>query len=342
MSSTGRSLLVVGGTGFFGKSILDAFRRGLLSRWSVTRVIVAARQPGTLRATNLELIGRCVDLVALDITTADYLPHADIVIHAANTSDARRYAADPGAERAAILAAADNFVRVARAANGDARVVYTSSGAVYGAQPPTLRAIDESHRPTAAEELVAYKRDYAKAKLCAERAIARLGADPGMRVAVARCFAFVGAYLPRDQHFAIGNFLADGIAGRAIKVKARHPVIRSYLYADDLVEWLMVIADNASPRCPVFNVGSDEAIDVADLATRVARLYEVPVILPERASEPVDRYVPSIALAGGLGLSVRHNLDAALAATMRRIADDPRDDDGGNRIGPNYSAAAVH
>lgn len=311
------SLAVLGGTGFFGKSFLDAFRRGLLARWDIGRIIVVARHPETLRVEHPELIVPGVELVALDVCTTTSLPVADYIIHAANTTDARRYAADPAGERAAILAAADNFARCLGVAHRGSRIVYTSSGAVYGQQAADVVGLDEDAPLTAANGLIAYKRDYAEAKRLAEARIAALGATD-MNVAIARCFAFVGAYLPRDQHFAIGNFLGDGVAGRPVVVKARHAVYRSYLHADDLVAWLLTIADNASSACPIVNVGSDEAILVSDVARRVARACGVAAEVPAITASSVDRYVPSVARARRLGLAPNVTLDAAIEMIVDR------------------------
>ena len=321
MTTSARSLAVIGGTGFFGKSTLDAFARGLLEPWKIGRVIAASRRPEKLARDHPELIGPNVELATLDLAGEGVaLPRADYVIHAANTTDARAYATDPLRERAAILAAADRFVERAAIDCPDARIVYTSSGAVYGQQPAGVAGLDEEAPFAGADGMVAYKRDYAEAKRLAEEAIARYGHDRGAHVAVARCFAFVGPYLPRDQHFAVGNFLADGIAGRPVTVNARHPVIRSYMHADDLVRWLLTIADAASSACPIYNVGSDEGVDVADLARRVAARYGVLTQVPDQAASPIDRYVPSIARAvRALDLSLDFDLDSALDATIARL-----------------------
>jgi dTDP-glucose 4,6-dehydratase len=37
------SLLIIGGTGFFGKSILDSFKRGVLNDFNITKILVLAR-----------------------------------------------------------------------------------------------------------------------------------------------------------------------------------------------------------------------------------------------------------------------------------------------------------
>jgi nucleoside-diphosphate-sugar epimerase len=323
MTGAPRSLAVIGGTGFFGKSFLDAFRRGLLAPWRIERLIAVARHPDTLRREHPDLVGPGVELVASDVASTAAIPPADIIVHAANTTDARRYIDDPLGERAAILAAADNFARRVTTDCPAARIVYTSSGAVYGQQAANVAGLDEGAPFAGADGLTAYKRDYAEAKRAAEAAVARLGSTHGVCVSVARCFSFVGPYLPRDQHFAIGNFLADALAGRPITVNARHPVIRSYMHADDLVRWLMQIADQASPACPVYNVGSDEAVSIADLARRVGLRRGVAVHLPEQVDSPVDRYVPAVGRAAReLDLRLTFNLDRAIDATIARLEPD--------------------
>lgn len=314
----GRSLLVIGGTGFFGKSILDAARRGLLAPWAIDRIIVVARHTQVLAERFPGLLGPHVGLVDADAGTAAALPAADYVIHAASSTDARRYRDDPAGERANIVAAIDNYCAVATTIHRDSRIVYCSSGAVYGVQPAELDGLAEDHGWTSETGLVDHKRDYAEAKRLAETRIAALGST-GVNVAVARCFAFVGAYLPRDQHFAIGNFLGDALAGRPVTVKARHAVWRSYLHADDLVRWLMTLADHASPTCPVVNVGSDEAVLVGDVARRVARCFGAAADIPELTEPAVDRYVPSIRRARNLGLKVSIGLDAAIADMAVRL-----------------------
>jgi dTDP-glucose 4,6-dehydratase len=317
--SRGRSLLLIGGSGFFGKSFLDAYRRGLLKPWGIDRIKAVARSASTLAHDYPELIGPGVELVDANAGLIRRLPEADYVVHAASTTDARRYAEDPQSERANILASVDNYVQIATQDHRSSRIVYASSGAVYGQQPPNLLELAEDFMPGEAGELASYKRDYAEAKRLAEQRIASLG-HVGIRTAVARCFAFIGVYLPRDQHFAIGNFLADGLAARPVRVNARKAVYRSYMHADDLVRWLMMIADASSVDCPIYNVGSDEAVTMGEIARVVADRFGVAAEVPPVSESDVDRYIPSIRRARAeLGLELSFNLESSVDDVAARL-----------------------
>lgn len=315
----GRSLLLIGGSGFFGKSFLDAHRRGLLAPWGIDRISVVARSASSLRQEHADLVGGDISLLDLDVGRAEDLPAADFVLHAASTTDARRYAEDPKAERSNILAAIENYARVAERVHRSSRIVFASSGAVYGQQPPEVEELPEDFTPSPAGTLVDYKRDYAEAKRLSEDRIVALGAG-GIRTSIARCFAFVGHYLPRDQHFAIGNFLADGLEGRTVRVNARKAVYRSYMHADDLVRWLMTIAEASGTSAPIYNVGSDEAHTVGEVASVVARRFRVGADVPPIEPGSIDRYIPSIARARQeLGLELSYDLEAAVYDVATRL-----------------------
>ena len=313
------SLLIIGGSGFFGKSILDSYKRGLLDQWGITSVKVVARNAKALEHTNPELSDITIELINADIGTCDVLPNADYVIHAAASTDAAKYLEQPEIEKANIQAATYNYCRLAPRFHKNSKIIYCSSGAVYGQQPADLLQIPEDFEPGSVEEMHETKRDYSAAKRDSEKAIQDLG-RVGLNVSIARCFAFIGAYLPRDQHFAIGNFIEDGLNNRPIEVKARHAVYRSYMYADDLVHWLMVICDNANLNCPIYNVGSDQAIAMNVLADLVGVKFNNLIRKPGLSSNNIDRYVPSINKAKNeLGIELSIDLDSAIDLSLIHI-----------------------
>lgn len=146
-------------------------------------------------------------------------------------------------------------------------------------------------------------------------------AATGLDVSIARCFAFVGPWLPRNLHFAIGNFIADGLAGRPITVKAKGHVYRSYMHSDDLVDWLIRIALGLIIAVPGVQRGLDEGFVMGDVARAVAAYFGVEAAVPEISEAWVDRYVPSIDKARAeLGLGLRYDLARAISQTAMAIA----------------------
>lgn len=313
------TLLIIGGTGFFGKSILDVFQRGGLARWGIERVIAMSRHATRLRDEAPWLVAERVELLCADIAQVDALPAADFVIHAAASTDARKYKEQPAQERRNIEAGIDNYCRLAGRYHASSKIVYASSGAVYGTQPADLEGVPEDFISDDQERIPEEKREYVYGKRAAEDAVRQLGAQ-GLSISIARCFAFVGPWLPRDQHFAIGNFLNDGLHGRPVTVKASKQVYRSYMHADDLVEWLMTIAAHAGPECPCYNVGSEQAVLMGELAHVVAKQFDVPVSVAAITDADIDRYVPSTRKAAReLGLHLTRDLQTAVAESILSV-----------------------
>ena len=90
------------------------------------------------------------------------------------------------------------------------------------------------------------------------------------------------------------------MAGRDIEIRGDGTPVRSYLYAGDLAAWLwtILLSDPPSKRNPaIVNVGSDEAISIADLARCVAEelnpYAKIRIAHPPSHSGFTERYVPS-------------------------------------------------
>jgi len=313
------SLLIIGGSGFFGKSLLGAYKRGLLDPWAVSEVKVFARNASRLKLTNPNLIDKSIGLYNLDISTAKEIPYADYVIHAAASTDAAKYMIQSEVEKNNIQAGTYNYCELAKKYHRNSKILYCSSGAVYGQQPIGLLQIPENFEEQSLFDMPLYKRGYALAKRDAEMLIKKLGVC-GFNVSVARCFAFIGPYLPRNQHFAIGNFLEEGMNGRPIQVRANNLVYRSYMHSDDLILWLMRILDMASPCCPIYNVGSDEEISLQELAKKMAHFFDVSLEIPYISNPNIDRYIPSILRAQTeLGLTLKLSLMESVKLTLSEI-----------------------
>jgi nucleoside-diphosphate-sugar epimerase len=286
-------LLIIGGTGFFGKSILDLFRRGGLDIYGIEEITILARRTEEFATNYPELINDKIQIIPADISTCTMLPEADIIIHAASSTDARDYLTDAKRQRNNIEKSTSNYCRLAKIHHKQAKIVYCSSGAVYGRQRADVEFILEEFPFQDVSEMIEHKRDYALGKRASELEIQHLGLE-GQNVSIARCFAFYGKYLPKNQHFAYGNFIGAAEKGKTIEVQAKYRVVRSYMHADEMVHALIQIAFDAKPECPVYNVGSDEPIELRDLAQKIAVEYNVGFYVADIQSDVIDRYVPNI------------------------------------------------
>lgn len=311
-------LLVIGGSGFFGKSILQSYVAGDLRQHGIEAIALISRHASILRSTLPRSAETRVEFFDSDIRNLTTLLDADIVIHGAASSNTRRYRDDPNGERSIIVDGTKRILELARRAERVVRVLYVSSGAVYGPQPAGVTALAESS--PFSNEPDQTKRVYMDAKRTAEDLVASASQKEKIVTSIARCFAFVGPALPFDQHFAIGNFIGDALKKRQIVVVSANRVVRSYMFADDLVEWLLAVAKSSSTDCPIFNVGSDVPVCIRDLATLIGELAGVGVSLPKlEASGTVNRYVPSTVLARTkLGLTMRFSLRNAIEETIQR------------------------
>jgi dTDP-glucose 4,6-dehydratase len=288
------SLIVIGGSGFFGKSILDFYGRGGLEKWNVKHLILAARDPDILKIECPNLLkSNGVELLKLDITNCTQIPKAEFVIHAAASTDASNYVNFSEREKKNILIGTDNFCNLAKKNLKDSKIIYVSSGAVYGQQSENISHISENMALLPIESLPQNKRDYAAAKRDSELLIKKLE-EYELRVSIARCFAFVGSWLPRNKHFAIGNFIESVKNKTPIIVNSNNLVLRSYMYADDLVEWLMEICLNSHIDCPIYNVGSEDEVSIQYIAKLFAEKYDLELKIPAKCkNNNVDRYIPS-------------------------------------------------
>jgi nucleoside-diphosphate-sugar epimerase len=314
----GQHLFITGGTGFIGCWLVEALlwanhtldlqlRLSLLTRDAAAFVRKAPHLAGHSAVTLIE--GDVGDLAALS-------GPFDVVIHAA--TDVARPGEDAGATFDNIVGGTAQTLALASRSQAR-RYLLTSSGAVYGVQDPAQPNIpdDDPAVPSADAPAAAYGRGKRASEALLHEAAA---AQPGLAVTSARLFALLGPYLPLEAHFAAGNFIADALRGGAITVRGDGTPQRSYLYAADMVVWLLTILMlGQSGQC--FNVGSERALSVAQLAALIAA--SVPGAGPVRIAVVADgtttapRYVPATAKARAvLGLAEYTDLSSALSKTI--------------------------
>jgi dTDP-glucose 4,6-dehydratase len=320
-------LLLTGGTGFFGKALLRHWLAQAAQGKAPDEVTVLSRAPGRFLERFPEFRQQnWLRFREGDVLFPDTLPADGMFTHilhaAADSTFGGRLAP---VERYDQIVDGTRHLLDYAVLRGVRRFLLTSSGGVYGAQPPDMEFMPESHNGMPDPLNPAHA--YSVAKRCAEHLCALYRDQHGLQTVIARGFAFVGRDLPLDPHFAIGNFIRDALNAQEIVVGGDGAAIRSYMDQRDLAAWLLSLLERGQAG-QAYNVGSDDEIDIRDLATLVRDVLapSKPVVIAGKADSENfrSRYVPSIDKARReLGLRLEFPLREALLETARHARRQP-------------------
>ncbi len=314
----GKTIFVTGGTGFFGKWLLESFLYADNKLSLDARMIVLSRNPEKFLAKNPNYITAHIAFVAGDVSDFIFpVDDIDYIIHAATEASVSLNIEQPLLMFDTIVNGTRHVLDLARIKRVRS-ILHTSSGAVYGKQPSEMTHIPEHF--SGAPDIYEESPSYSEGKRVAEMLSNIYYNSFGVNSKIARCFAFVGPFLPLDTHFAIGNFIRNVINGEKIVIKGDGSPFRSYLYASDLTIWLwniLIFGENCRP----YNVGSDQDITIAQLAAEVVACtnnnIKIEILLPE-SDIPVARYVPEVRRARE---ELNLNIDVSLRDGIKKTID---------------------
>jgi dTDP-glucose 4,6-dehydratase len=310
----GARLFLTGATGFFGTWLLASLawaRKRLFADVSVT---ILTRDPARSRSALTDAAG--ATLVGGDVRSFAF-PDGEFshVIHGATAASATLNANAPREMFDVIVGGTSRVLELAQRSRAS-RFLFTSSGAVYGAQTVTHVAEDDRTGPDILNPANAYHEG--------KRAAELLCSFSAKGLVVARGFAYVAPHLPLDIHFAIGNFIRDALAGGPIQIGGDGTPFRSYMYGTDLAVWLWTLLVKGAEKT-AYNVGSDDGRSIREIAERVAavseaidrRRVEVRIAKQAPPGHVASYYVPNVDRAKALGLQLTVGLDEAIRRTIQ-------------------------
>lgn len=306
-----KSLLLIGGTGFLGQSILKYLLNANLKKKKISKIIILSRHK--LKNNNFfRRLKKKFQLIKINgnISKLKKLPYADYVIYATLLNN---YNHD--------YKAIQNYSILAKKYHKESKIIYLSSGAVYGKQPNTIKKFKEEYLEY--NKIIkfknGYKKKYSIIKLKNEKIFQKLG-HYGLKVSIARCFTFVGEFFPKNSNYLIKDIIQNILQKKDILIKSNYKIIRSYMHTDDLVKWLLKIVNKSNNLCPVYNVGSDDYVDVRKLAFLLGKKYKVNVLSNKINKIFVDSYVPNINKAKKyLNLKIKYNSFQAVSDVINNL-----------------------
>jgi dTDP-glucose 4,6-dehydratase len=280
-------ILIYGGTGFIGSWLTNALKHANselelnIEVFIVTRDARAARVKfGSMDSGGNKFIEHDFAFGPLnDFFQADYIFHGATPTRVSTGSNNTVNLLNSSVN------AANHAIQCRSSRFEVPMAVHLSSGAIYGRQ-----SMENSHRSE--DDKVANELDgYGLAKLAIDRVFQDALSDGTIKFQSPRLFAFAGPLLQLDAHFAVGNFVLDGIQGKPISVNGNPETLRSYMYPSDLIIALLAIATH--DEYLNVNIGSEEIISMANLASLISKLTTEREVLFRNPNLNPSNYVPS-------------------------------------------------
>ena len=259
----GETIFMTGGTGFFGTSLLYSLLQSKSQEKMNINITILTRDISSFSSKHPLLYqSDFIHCIQGDVVNFDF-PNKKFskILHLATTSANETFNSESQLKKYKTLV--DGTERGMQFAEecGATKVLFTSSGVVYGGLPEG--GVRETYvgAPMTTDPMSAL----GQGKRSAEFIISYYAKKYDIDYVIARCFSFVGPGLPLDIHYAIGNFIRDALTKEEILVSGDGSQMRSYLDIRDLVVWLLVLTTEFNDS-KVYNVGSDCEISIKNLA----------------------------------------------------------------------------
>jgi UDP-glucose 4-epimerase len=314
--------LVTGGAGYIGAHVTEA-----LLGAGLRVVVVDDLSTGLLHRVHpsADFVRACItDRRALDAIFA--ARRIDGVVHLAARKSVAESLADPlGYHRVNVTGLA--VLLEAMAAAGVARLVFSSSAAVYGTSG--VRPLTECS-PLSPES------PYGLSKLIGEQLIRACGTAGGLSWFALRYFNVAGAARPELADLGGENLLPRvfraAVTGEPLTIHGTsHPTpdgtaVRDYIHPADIAtaHATAVAAVTAGVRNDVYNVGTGTGHSVRDVIRAVETLtgLRVPVLAgPARAGDVPSAIADVSEIRRRTGWRARHGLAEQVASAWAAVAD---------------------
>lgn len=312
----GKQILITGGLGFIGSNLA----RQLVNAGAIVTLCDSLIPTYGGNMHNVQDFRDRVAVNICDVRDRFAIEHLlrdkDYLFNLAGQTSHVDSMTDPRTDLDINAAAQLSILEACRAVNPGIRIVFASTRQIYG--KPDYLPVDEKHpiRPVDVNGInklagewyhLLYNKVYG-IRACVLRLTNTYG--PGMRVKDAR------------QTF-LGIWVRQLLEGQAIKVFGDGNQLRDFNYVDDCVDAMLLAGAREAAVGQIYNLGSDEVVNLKDLAALLMRLepglrWELVPFPPERKAIDIGDYYSDFSL-------VRRDLGwvpkTGLAEGLRRTVD---------------------
>jgi UDP-glucose 4-epimerase len=312
--------LITGGAGFIGSHLGERLL-GLgqrvtvldnLSTGSIANIAPLRGHP------DFEFV---MDEVSNERVLAELVDAADVVFHLAATVGVQKIIDSPVETIVNNVHGTETVLKAV--AKKRRRIVVASTSEVYGKSTalPFQEDGDLVLGPTSKSRW-----SYACSKAIDEFMAIAYWKEKKTPAVVARLFNTIGPRQSGQYGMVVPRFISQALAGAPITVYGDGCQTRSFTFVEDVVSWLILLAQDDRAAGEIFNLGNPNEVSITGLAERIIRLTgseSAICYIPydeayESGFEDMGRRAPDITKVVELtGYSPRVDLDEALQRTIQ-------------------------
>ena len=314
----GKSILITGGAGFLGSWLCEWLMFLNREEFAGIKVYIVDRDNKRFSERfEKEISTSQITVINSDIRGLTEIPKdVNYIIHAAATPDTRYHVSCPMDTMTTIAEGTAATLKAASRLNSLYSFLNISASAIY-ANRETSPLSEISPAIPFSESLAAA---YAEAKRYAEKLCQAAKNEARLPIITVRPFTFCGPYQELSSPWVLNNFINDALNHRQIKIFGDGQTVRGVMYGADFAVWLLIILLNGRSG-QTFNIGSDNPIQVSELAKKVSSNFSPsPAIMLNTALAKInDRtyLLPDISCAKkDFGLNIYTDLDLAISRTV--------------------------
>ncbi|MHB1907368.1 MAG: NAD-dependent epimerase/dehydratase family protein [Nitrososphaerales archaeon] len=254
------NILVTGGCGFIGSHLVDY----IMEKGNEVLVL------DNLSAGNLKNLEHWKSSKSLRIRKEDLLSpglaiptNCDTIYHVAANPDVRIGSSNPSVHFEENIVATYNLLEAMRKSHAK-KIVFTSTSTIYGEAEVMPTA--EDYGPLEPISI------YGGTKLACEALISSYAYTYGFKAMICRLANVIGA---RSTHGIIYDFLQKLEKNpQELEILGDGTQTKSYLHVKDCVEGILTGSDKATGQVSIFNIGSEDQINIMKIAEIVCEIGE--------------------------------------------------------------------
>lgn len=314
----GKSIIITGATGTIGSFVADTLIRLNRQNTANLKIYLAGRNLEKLRKQYEDCSG--IEFLKYDMNSPiEFDVQVDYIIHAAGNAHPAAFNGNPVETTIGNIESTFGLLEYLRKHHGK-RLLYVSSGEVYGQGNVSLEAFEEEYAGYV--EILSPRSCYPLSKRMAENLCASYWKQYGVETVIVRPCHTYGPHMTSTDNRAHVQFFHNALNGEDIVLKSAGSQMRSYNYVGDCVSALLTVLIRGVSG-EAYNLANPRArLTIAQFADRIARAESKKIVFEDPSSvdianrSPIAKQVLDSSKVEKLGWSPAFSVEDGITHTL--------------------------